>query len=90
MGQGGINPDPAGLREPELGSNPLDGYNFQVFLSQPAQKYSQTSHRLRIREPVKKKKKKCGKFHSWGGGPDLGIFQISKKKKRRSGVENAF
>ena len=44
LGQGGINPDPAGLREPELGSNPLDGYNFQVFLSQPAQKYSQTSH----------------------------------------------
>ena len=25
-------------------------------------------------------KKKCGKFHIWGGGPDPGIFHISKKK----------
>ena len=35
---------------------------------------------MTIREPVKKKK--CGKFHIWGGGPDPGIFHIKKKKSK--------
>ena len=35
-----------------------------------------------IREPVKKKKK-MWKIPLLGGGPDPGIFHISKKKKKK-------
>ena len=40
---------------------------------------------VNVREPVKKKKKKNVENSTFGGGPDPGIFHISKKKKK-SGV----
>ena len=39
---------------------------------------------------TRQKKKKCGKFHIWGGGPDPGIFHISKKKKKKGGFKMHF